>query len=73
MTQYRIRVYTSRNYGGYFWDVEEYRQPDKKREGYWYSLRGGYAFTRWGAGLAAKRSARRYLAYRPFETIEELK
>ena len=72
MTQYRIRIYRSRNYNGYFWDVEEYRQPHKKREGYWSSVRDGYAFTNWGANRMAKRSARKYLMFQPFERIEEL-
>ena len=73
MTQYRIRIYRSRNYSGYFWDVEEYHQPDKKKEGYWSSVRGGYAFTYWGGKRMAKRAARKYLMYQPFEKIEEIK
>lgn len=73
MTQYRIRIYRSRNYSGYFWDVEEYRQPDKKKEGYWSSVRGGYAFTYWGGKRMAKRASRKYLMYQPFEKIEEIK
>jgi hypothetical protein len=72
MIKYRIRINTSRNYSGYFWDVEEYRQT-KKQEGYWSSVRGGYAFTKWGASRIAKRAARKYLMYQPFEKIEEIK
>ena len=73
MTQYRINIHNSRNYSGYFWDVENYRQPDKKREGSWSSIRGGYAFTYWGAKRMAKRAAKKYLSFQPFEKIEDLK
>jgi hypothetical protein len=72
MTQYRIRTHTSRNYSGYFWNVENYRQPDKKKDGYWSSIRGGYAFTYWGAKRMAKRAAKKYLSFQPFEKIEDL-
>jgi hypothetical protein len=73
MSQYRINIRNSRNYNGYFWDVEGYRQPNKKKEGYWSSVDGGYAFTYWGAKLSAKKAARKYLSFQPFEKIEELK
>ena len=73
VNKYRIRIHRSRNYSGYFWDAEEYRQPDKKREGYWYSVRGGYAFTYRGANRMAKRAARKYLSFQPFEKIEDLR
>lgn len=72
MTEYRINIHNSRNYKGYFWDVEQYRKPNKKKEGYWAAVRGGYAFTYWGAKLAAKRAAKKYLKFQPFEKIEEL-
>ena len=72
MTQYRIRIHRSRNYSGYFWDVEEYRQTDNKKEGYWSSVRGGYAFTYWGGKRMAKRAARKYLSFQSFEKIEDL-
>lgn len=74
MTQYRIKVNTSRNYRGYFWDFEYFYQAGKKKkEGYWRSARSGYAFTKWGANLSAKKAAKKYLRYEPFESIEELK
>lgn len=73
MTQYRIRINTSRNYSGYFWDVEEYRKPDKKKDGYWSSVSGGYGFTYWGAKRMAKRAAKKYISFQPFERIEEIK
>jgi hypothetical protein len=73
MTQYRINIHNSRNYSGYFWAVETYRQPNKKKDGYWSSVDGGYAFTYWGAKLASKRAARRYISFQPFEKIEDLK
>ncbi len=72
MSQYRINIRNSRNYSGYFWDVENYRQTGKKENGY-SSVDGGYAFTYWGAKLASKRAARKYLSFQPFEKIEELK
>ena len=72
MTQYRISIRNSRNYSGYFWDVESYRQSNKKQEGYWSSIRGGYAFTYWGAKRMAKRAAQKYLSFQPFEKIEDL-
>ena len=74
MTKYRIRICTSRNYSGYFWDVEHYRNPlSKTGKKYWASVRGGYAYTYWGANRAAKRAARKYLAFQPFEKIENLR
>jgi hypothetical protein len=73
MTQYRINIRNSRNYSGYFWDVESYRKPDKKKDGYWSSIRGGYAFTYWGAKRMAKRAAKKYLSFQLFEKIEDLK
>ena len=73
MTQYRINIRNSRNYSGYFWDVENYRQTNKKKDGHWFSIRGGYAFTYWGAKRMAKRAARKYLSFQPFEKIEDLK
>jgi len=73
MTQYRINIHNSRNYSGYFWDVENYRQPNEKKEGYWSSVDSGYAFTYWGAKLASKRAAKKYLSFQPFEKIEDLK
>jgi hypothetical protein len=72
MSQYRINIRNSRNYSGYFWDVENYRQPNKKKNGYWSSVDRGYAFTYWGAKLAAKKAARKYLSFQPFEKNEEL-
>lgn len=74
MTQHRIRVHTSRGYSGYFWNFEFYRQPNpKKQDGYWASARGGYALTQWGAYRAARRAAKKYLRFEPFEKIEELR
>lgn len=73
MSQYRINVHNSRYYSGYFWDVEQYRQTNKKKDGYWSSVDSGYAFTYWGAKLGAKRAAKKYLLFQPFEKIEELR
>jgi hypothetical protein len=73
MTQYRINIHNSRNYSGYFWRVENYRQPNKNKDGYWSSVDGGYALTYWGAKLSSKRAARKYLSFQPFEKIEDLK
>lgn len=74
MEKHRIHVYTSRNYSGYFWEFQRYNDypTNKDQKGYWSRIRSGYAFTKWGAYKAAKRSAKKYFRYQPFEKIEEL-